>query len=607
MNVRLGLAIVCCLTNLLAIPSDTPRAVTPRPEYVVVLQPPPVPDVVPAKPLAQPAPAPAPKVEATVAAPAANPVLPPPPPPAPEPERQYNPFNVVQLIVNDLRGVAALNDAWLTPKYVRYLAFNNYPTKALRAKRKLTVDWVLNSLSRNRELPRAPWIDPDMVVLRVNLNDYGIDPKVWDLLATTGSGLVPLSDPYFHERQEAVEIIYEVKEDYYFDDNGKPVLDPRTNEYKRVKTRVKVGEKSKGITLTNGQWLGIEPELKDHGNTLKEIIALTSTQNPVLRADWFVAYASWAPAYYNFIGLDPEKGTEADVNRLARFDEKLVERSLIAAIADTKIVTLHNRILHRYPTGNGYLGGWFWRSNDTNKGIDDEDYFANVHTFRTPKVEAKEIIFSLLNGLQGYAVVNGQGKLQNKADESIAIHGDRMPTRLQAKTVFTGLRNCALCHSAGIIPIDDGVRALSRGNFGAFITNYCQHNKVTKHWAKDKQLELQLAFKEAFSLGLDPIIQHDVALYTATLAAVNGLKPAQNAAAFEEMLYDYLESPITLEVAANEAGIPTATLKQALGDGVNLHYALTSLLAGRPVARVAWERDGYAAMMNHLINWKPRK
>jgi hypothetical protein len=606
MNVRLGLALTCCLANLLAIPSDTPR-----PSYVAATQPPAVPDVVPIKPLveqAQPkveAPAQAPvqaPVEAPVEAPAQAPIAPPAPP-----EKQYNPFNVVQLIVNDVRGVAALNDAWLTPKYVRYLAFNNYPTKAIRAKKKLTVDWVLNSLSHNRKIPRAPWIDPDMVVLRVNLNDYGMDPKVWDLLATTGSGLVPLSDPYFHERSEGVEIIYEVREDYAFDSNDKPIPDPSTGGWKRVKTRVKVGEKSKGVVLTNGQWLGIEPELKDHGNTLKEIIALTSTANPVLRADWFTAYASWAPIYYNFIGLDPDKGTEADVHKLARFDLKLVERSLIAAVADSKIVTLHNRILHRYPTGQGYLGGWFWASHDTNKGIDEEDYFAQVQTFRNPKVEAKELIFSILNGLQGYAVVNAQGKLQNKADESIAVHGDKMPTRLQTKTVFTGLRNCAMCHSAGIIPIDDGVRALSRGNFAAFITDFCNTNKTTRTWEKSKQLELQLAFEEAFSLPLEPVIQHDVAIYTATLAAVNGLKPAQNAQAFEDMLYDYLEAPITLEMAANEAGIPVETLKQALSEGVNLHYTMPSLLAGRPVARVAWEREGYAAMMNYLINWKPRK
>ena len=525
--------------------------------------------------------------------------------PVAEPEQLYNPFNMVELALVDLQGVVALNDPEIHPHHIRYIALNNIP-KALRPKYKKTVDFVLNSLSRNRIVVRTAWADQGQTLIRANLFDYGIDLKDWDFLVEKGSGNVPLPDGYFHDRQFKYVDTTEEREQPVLGPDGKQIWDAKLNRHKTEKVKVKVKTET-SILSTSAPWIAIEPNVGNRGNGIATLITACNTKNPLIRADWFIVYAGWAPAYYKLIGLDPDKGTEADIERLANADNVKAARSLIAAVTDTRLVTLHNRVLHRLPTLQGYTGGYIWRSNDTNRGIDEEDYLLNLHTFDKPKITAREIIFTTPNGLQAYAVVNDKGKLLNKADADIAVFGDDMPTRLRDKQVYTGLRSCAICHS-GILPVDCRVRRLASGNIGLLVTNQFKDPRY-KDLQPSKRADLSLRIREAFQIDVNRIVQHDDALYAASVEATNGLKAKENAAFFEEVVYTYLDVPITLEVAAREAGVQPRVLRQALTEGINMHYSLTGLLQNPPipVSRLTWERNGYSALMLHLISYQPRQ
>lgn len=550
------------------------------------------------------------------AQPARTALVGPPIPPATKPafqnaERRYSAFNAVEAAQADADALSALHDTVkLHPPNVRYLSLHNYPLAA-RPFVKARIDFVLNSMSHKRRIARTATVGPDMLVVRVNFYDYGIDPAAWESLANNGSGPVPLPEPYFHEFQNKTTSVVKTGTRPVVDANGRQVWDPVKRAYKTETFETVVSEKTE-LVRTHATWCALEEDPDARGSTLSSLIYLCNSENPILRADWFITNASIAPAYYRFIGLDPEKGTEADVLKNARADPTRDADNLVAALTHTKNVALHARILHRFPTTNGYLSGYIWISNDTRTGIGKANYMRFLDTFAKPLVDAKEIIWSNLAGLQQYAVVNAEGKLINFADEDIAIHGDLMPTRFQSKTVFVGLRSCAICHE-GILPLDCKVRALASGNIANLATNILNRkdpaNPRLHTLTKVQKRELGEKIEEAFGVPVDTFVNHDSTLYRAAVMAVNDQSPSENSAGFEQLAYAYVEQPITLEVAAADAGVAPEQLEKMLKEGINLDYTLTALLQTPPVhvSRQEWEERGFAALMTYLISYQPRQ
>jgi hypothetical protein len=285
-------------------------------------------------------------------------------------------------------------------------------------------------------------------------------------------------------------------------------------------------------------------------------------------------------------------------------DETSTEEDLVAGIADSKIVTLHNRILHRYPTANGIYGGYVWVSNDTDSGINAEDYMLTVDRFNNPKVKAKELIAAGRNRLHLYALSNNKGELIDFAAQNIAIHGDKMPTRWQDKTVWSG-RNCMLCHAGGQIFIKDKVRALAQGKIALFVKNLSKQNEEFAERIKDDP-ELYKRIEEAFSPDLQPIIDADNAKYLTAIKALTGLEGKAMGALYEEIVWRYYDDVLTPEKAALEAGVPLDRLRAAMEAGVGLDYNVTSLLQLPPVevSRLPWENQGYFSMMQQLMTWE---
>lgn len=477
---------------------------------------------------------------------------------AQQPDQRLTPFQPVRMAAQD-SGTAPAT-------YWRYLVIPNMPVER-RIKMKQTVDFVVNSVSRARRVYKTTALPNDKapVVLRVDLNAYEIDPTAWDELAEQGSGAVPLPEPYHY-----VPVEKEVEKIWPGGDyNGKPY--PAGQKYK-VKKK----------TIEPGPWI----QRPDSNDSVKTLMKNTGyPMAPILRADWFVANASVAPAYYKLLGL---KTKESEFEDLLAVDKVRAKKGLISAVADTKLVALHNRILNRFTTVSGLTGGYYWFSFDTDTGIDKEDYLNNLETFDTPAFKAKELIGTLPNTLQAYAVSNAKGELLNLADAKIAHHREALPTKLLDKQIWSGLRNCAFCHY-GIQPIQCKVRGIAQNEIGL----------AQLFTGKIKDLKIQRRVGDAFGVPLEIVVDHDNAIHAAAILTVNGLKPQQNSAQLENFLYEYLDEPVTLETAAREAGLTAEQLETLIKASAGIDHTLVGV-AQRPevpATRVNWERRGFIQLM----------
>lgn len=520
---------------------------------------------------------------------------------------RFSPWDALVLAWADAEAVAIAHDPEVPIEYVRYLSSHNL-NKADRIRHKQTVDFTVNSLSIKRTIVRTAGLPNNVIdplVIRVNLKDYGITPKAWDSLVENGSGDVPLPEPYFHKPIIVANEVDEYEDEVvtrttykteWVDNGYGQRVQQRVPVTKKVKTgkKVRTGRKLKADEKTKvlaaGSWLAY----KDAGQTISKLVAATRTKNPLARSDWFITYAWWAPQYYVMLGLDPVKGTVRDWFELVNFDEKRGERSRIASIADTKIVTQHNRILHRYVTQNGYVSGYVWETFDTENGIENEYYLNAIGNFDKPEFAAQELIGTLLNTLQAYALADNKAKLLNLAKANIALHSDVEPTKLVDKQVYAG-RNCVFCHKEGIYPIKDKVRNLAQREIAMLISQGSGNKKVDEA-TSDK-------IKDAFQPAVVGVVSHDQAIYTMAVNACNGLAPGVNAAQLETITWTYHDGPITMERAAWDVGWPVEKLDAALRIGVNIDPTLTQMLQKPPElpAIQVWEAQGYHALQDYII------
>lgn len=476
-----------------------------------------------------------------------------------EAERLYGPNAQISLAAADIPNTAAL-------KYPFWLALGNIPIKE-RLLYKQSLDFVLNSLSRSR-IPKPSRAVPDadnLVLLVVDLADYKIDYRAIGRLIDKGSGNNPLPEYYFYVSKFIEE---EYNQAYgHKDASGNWVTTRTEKERRKVKKSICAPWVSK--------------------SRFADLQRAAHSDYPIVRGDWFLVYAMLAPAYYDLLGLDPVKGTEADFLKLVRADDKLARGLELTGIADTKIVTLHNRRLVRIPTVNGLTGGYSWQSQDTDDPVEDGDY---LNELVRPKVKAKELIASLANGLQAYALVNADGLLQKAAP--ITIARDKK-TRLNSAEVFNGL-SCVTCHDQGLWEIDDKVRKLAENSVTLFVTHRLKANGKTDQEEVD-------AVVEQFIFQPTPVIQHDRLIYSTAVAQVNGLTPQKNAKQFEDLCWNYLDRPLTLTHASFDCGVPEDILRKNL-EGAPLDHTATSLVRGVAVSRIPYERQGFSVLMNRLMD-----
>lgn len=488
-----------------------------------------------------------------------------PPPARVDVEVQYSPYDAVRFALADATAIAATDPAKV--KTARYLSLHNF-TRAERLNLWRALSFLLNSLSREKLITR-PAILGDGVVVRFFLNDYRIDRKQYDRLVERGSGPVDrqFPEPYFSANAVKVtdELIDEYKDVKYGQWNY------YTGKYENVHTRrEKTGKKVPSGKQRKETVRSITRDLKaaDGGAAIRALIDLTHTDNPIIRADWFLAFASWAPAYYDLLGLE---NTIPKIQAQFGLDVKLIEK-LRSDLKDTQLfsgVALNNRTLNRYPLATIPIGGYFWQTHDALKSVGDRDYLANLVN---EKFDATEDIWTLFNGLQGYALGDGKG---TRLDVAVAGVAPDRETALHDKQISPG-RSCIACHARGLRPIEAEVRQLSRGQIGALVTD----QKIAER-----------VFDLYFSYDLDPIIKHDQAVFEAAVRQTNDLAPLDNGRLFERIIARYLDAPLTAREIAAEAGVSEPVLLAKLGRAINVPGQLTGLLQvpPRPLRRDQFE------------------
>jgi hypothetical protein len=207
-------------------------------------------------------------------------------------------------------------------------------------------------------------------------------------------------------------------------------------------------------------------DLRDYGWTEADWNRLAAADPygsslPLLRADWFAATASRPPFYRDLLRLP---GTDRELEAQLGVDvaEDLHQARVARAGFNGSGVSRNNRLIERHDAP----GGAYWRSYDFASNVGRRSLFAHplgpdagIHSFRH---DGGEIIFCLPNGLQGYMLVDGDGRRIDKGPTAI-VSDPRRPDR----AVENGL-SCIGCHAHGVIPRADQVREHVLGGRGAF-------------------------------------------------------------------------------------------------------------------------------------------
>ncbi|MBV9124664.1 MAG: WD40 repeat domain-containing protein [Planctomycetes bacterium] len=215
------------------------------------------------------------------------------------------------------------------------------------------------------------------------------------------------------------------------------------------------------IDLRDLQWdaerwnqvLAVYPyRVPSRGPEFQALAAATGSDLPYIRADWFVATASQPPLYYDLL-LMPL--LDRDLERQLRVEALLdiQEDRVVRAGFNGSGVSRNNRLIERHDAAFGA----YWRSYDFSDNTDRQNLFDHPlgpepgqNSFQHA---GGELLFHLPNGLQGYMLVDGNGRRLDRAPIEI-VSDPKRPDRF----VQAGL-SCMTCHTDGLIFKADQVRA----------------------------------------------------------------------------------------------------------------------------------------------------
>jgi serine/threonine-protein kinase len=178
-----------------------------------------------------------------------------------------------------------------------------------------------------------------------------------------------------------------------------------------------------------------------------------------VRADWFAATASRPPLYHTLLEL-PETAAELEKRLEVTVEDDWRESDLLRGGVRDSGVSEQNRLLDRHRA----LHGSYWKSYDFAKGDGKAALAAHPlgpvfkdHPFPGEAFEhdGGEIIFHLPNKLQGYMLVDKQGKRIDKGPLSIVKDNNQWSG---SPEIVNGL-SCMGCHKNGMKRFEDKVRA----------------------------------------------------------------------------------------------------------------------------------------------------
>jgi serine/threonine-protein kinase len=262
-----------------------------------------------------------------------------------------------------------------------------------------------------------------------------------------------------------------------------------------------------------------------------------------VRADWFLEAASQPPLYHEVLDIPEDRaalearlGVDVAGNildELARDDDDVVR----AGFQDSKVSDFNRAIeRHQHPASpeRGYWLSYDFGSNDAQKSLlaDPLDFVA----------DGGEIIFTLPNGLQGYMLVDGDGKRIDTGPPNIVHDGET----IEEPIVINGL-SCMSCHSEGMRKATDAVGPFAAGN--------SRFDAVER-----EQIARLYAPADVFAAALD----RDIATFAAAMSLTGApLRVGDH----EPVMAAHLafEQPVDLRRAAAEFGVDERELLKNIG------------------------------------------
>lgn len=467
--------------------------------------------------------------------------------------------------------------------YYRYLSVHNLPPGMRLEGLKLS-SFVLNSLSRN-DLIVVPAVGgPDNILIRVNLFDYSIDPKVWDKFGST--------DPYFHQKIIDTKIItigtgvYEwvTTNETYKASDGKWY-------YKQVQQEKTVTKTIQGVEkVASAAWLDT--------NSMLYLIDKTKSPAPILRADWFITYATLSPQYYDFLGFK----TLDDYLDFVAFDQRARRREAKATIVTSggggkcPRVSRNNRILARTPTFNGSV----WETFDYDKSVGVRNV---INNFLNKKRDAGEYIGNGGNGLQYYFLVDNKNKRLNEGGINIVVDS------MAIDAVVKNGRSCMWCHTKGINDFSSNfqLQVGGRPDQADLGISGREGHKIDSKEA----LELQQYILKTFGApDFKTLIEGDCKTFARSVWLCNNLSAEENSALFKRHWDGYFEEPLDMNRIVWELGYTEEEIRALLplrlngkDDGVLLQQLLQPPIA---IRRDHWEESfARIALLSTLIKKKP--
>jgi hypothetical protein len=281
-----------------------------------------------------------------------------------------------------------------------------------------------------------------------------------------------------------------------------------------------------------------------------------------------------------------------------------------AAIVQSASVAYNPREIQVLQSSTGWDTFYAWLTSDYAKS-DEKAKDPRQSPANTSKHDAREILFSLWNGLQGGYLANGQGVQQNIAPQQVAEDqrdilvgpdGAR-PYYSRTKSVVNYIK-CLDCHgeSSGFIGFsDDAVKLIAPPRLD---TGY-QVSDPAKYDPKAVAEEVE-RIEEFYRAGLQSKLAQHRASYEARVRACTGLS-VREATRLLVKWYDrttpvFAAELVTPEQAAREMGYPLevarALWKASYDDQLGF------LAAGRPVTRIQWEKSVPAAFRAGILRLK---
>lgn len=333
--------------------------------------------------------------------------------------------------------------------------------------------------------------------------------------------------------------------------------------------------------------------------TMTKLIALTQSQAPILRADWFFAMTARQldrngkdskVGYYDFLGVKNQKDAE-ELAGLDRAKAKKIQREIAAIVAESG-VALNNRQIFRF----GSIAGAWWETRDVDANDGAKNAVRQLDDDFRP--DALEVYFTLPNRLFGLLALNNKGELQATVPDKIASD-DKSTSK--DRRIHPSL-GCVRCHTPGLQPIDDWART--------FFANPPGDAKLSSpDYEKLKRL------KRLYLAPLEDDYESDQVVYARALLRLTGWKPAEAAKAYGEAWRQYADSPVDGKTLALELGVPYERTVDAFrwyvrsadkGGGGSQDPVIIGFLK-RPefTARREYIEEAYSAAQQAVQGYKP--